>query len=266
MDHIEQLTETATALIRKHEPVDSYYLAFSGGKDSCTIKKLAQMAGVRFDPHYNNTTIDPPELVAFIKQHHPDVKWNMPKKAMMTRVAEKPGLPPTRGMRWCCAEYKEMGGDKRTLLMGVRRAESNKRKVWSEVSEDLRENKAICPIVFWADEDVWAFLRAHNVPYCNLYDEGWTRLGCVGCPLATKTNQAREFARWPRYEANWKRAIIANWERYHNKLKVRGKDRGKPYYHARFKTGEDMWEWWLTAKRPDYFRECQSGVLWTNLP
>jgi len=40
-----------------------YYLAFSGGKDSIVIKKLALESGVKFDSWYNNTTIDPPELV-----------------------------------------------------------------------------------------------------------------------------------------------------------------------------------------------------------
>lgn len=42
-----------------------YYLAFSGGKDSVVIYRLAQMAGIRFEAHYHLTTVDPPELVQF---------------------------------------------------------------------------------------------------------------------------------------------------------------------------------------------------------
>jgi len=38
-----------------------YYLAFSGGKDSIALYRLAEMAGVKFDAHYSMTTIDPPE-------------------------------------------------------------------------------------------------------------------------------------------------------------------------------------------------------------
>lgn len=268
-DPLSILEARAIALLQAHTPAEGYYVAFSGGKDSCAVKALCQMAGVKFDAWYNNTTIDPPELVRFIKEHHKDVRWNMPKMAMMAKVAGKPGLPPTRGMRWCCAEYKELGGKNRHVkVMGVRSAESPGRKVnWQEVAVDMHNEKTICPIVFWSDANVWEFLKSHSIPYCSLYDEGWTRLGCVGCPLATKANQAREFARWPAYERNWKKAIIANWEKYHDKLKKRGKGRGQPYYHAKFKSGEDMWQWWLTARRPDYFREdCQGGIIWTNQP
>ena len=44
------------------EPPEGYYLAFSGGKDSQTIYHLAQEAGVKFDAHYNLTTVDPTEI------------------------------------------------------------------------------------------------------------------------------------------------------------------------------------------------------------
>lgn len=47
--------------LRMFEPPEGYYLAFSGGKDSQTIYHLTKMAGVKFDAHYNHTTVDPPE-------------------------------------------------------------------------------------------------------------------------------------------------------------------------------------------------------------
>lgn len=41
------------------------------------------------------------------------------------------------------------------------------------------------PIVDWTDEDVWDFLdNIVKVPHCCLYDEGFKRIGCIGCPLA----------------------------------------------------------------------------------
>ena len=45
--------ETAIKRLRTFEPSEGYYLCFSGGKDSVVIKALADMAGVKYDAHYN---------------------------------------------------------------------------------------------------------------------------------------------------------------------------------------------------------------------
>ena len=58
---------------------ESYYLAFSGGKDSCVTKWLMDMAGVKYDAHYRVTSVDPPELVQFIKEKHKDVEFEFPR-------------------------------------------------------------------------------------------------------------------------------------------------------------------------------------------
>ena len=228
----------AIELLKANEPEDGYYLAFSGGKDSGVCKRLCEMAGVKFNAVYNQTTIDPPELVRFIKTHHADVAWGLPKYGnMMTRVAEKSAAPPTRMMRWCCEEYKEHGGQGRTKVMGVRAAESPKRKrIWRETTTDQDGNKVICPIVFWLDEHVWEFTHFYSVPYCSLYDEGWTRLGCVGYPLNNES-RIREFKRWPAFERNWKKAVIANWQKW----KDVPTKKGAPRFQASFATGEEFW-------------------------
>lgn len=264
---LDEKIERAIALLRAHEPPEGYYLAFSGGKDSCVIKELAKMAGVKFEAWYNNTTIDPPELVRFIKRAHPDARWNQPRRElgnMLHAIAQGPHgvAPPTRFSRWCCKEYKETGGKGRVRVFGVRAAESRGRlERWSEVSEDLYGQPAICPIVYWADNQVWEFIRSTGIPYCELYDEGFDRLGCVGCPLINEGPRLRQFARWPRYGELWKRAVVANWERWKD---VPNSKTGEPRFHAKFRTGEEFWRWWLADERPDVIRECQSGVLWTN--
>lgn len=69
--------ETAIERIKAFEPEDGYYLAFSGGKDSVTVKALCDMAGVKYDAHYSVTSVDPPELVEFVKTF-PDVEIDIP--------------------------------------------------------------------------------------------------------------------------------------------------------------------------------------------
>lgn len=112
---------------------EGYYLAFSGGKDSVVIKALADMAGVKYDAHYRVTSVDPPELVQFIKAKYPDVARDVPrypdgKPITMWNLIPRKLMPPTRIVRYCCASLKESGGDGRKTITGVRWAESVNRK------------------------------------------------------------------------------------------------------------------------------------------
>ena len=85
------------------------------------------------------------------------------------------------------------------------------------------------------------------MPYCNLYDEGWKRLGCIGCPMSDK-GRSREFYRWPIYEKLWKQACRRLWE---NRT-AKGAESVK-----RWPTWEAMWRWWMEEEGD---AECQ-GVL-----
>ena len=106
--------KNAIELLRTFEPPEGYYLAFSGGKDSVAIKALADMAGVKYDAHYNLTTVDPPELVNFIRKSYPDVITDMPKETMWQLIVDE-RVPPTRLMRYCCRALKERGGGRAVL-------------------------------------------------------------------------------------------------------------------------------------------------------
>lgn len=232
--------EMAIALIRSMESHalqlsdDGYYVAFSGGKDSIVMERLFRMSGVKYKAYYNNVTIDPPELVQFIKSAYPQVSWNSTKINLPMRMAEK-GIPPTRLLRWCCMEYKEQGGAGLFRATGVRADESPRRKgLWKTVNKD-REGIGyiLCPIVYWTDADIWKFIRLHNMPYCKLYDEGFKRLGCIGCPMADKQRVA-QFKRWPKYEKMWRRGF----EALHRNFKGVPRRDGKPRSIERFGTPE----------------------------
>lgn len=56
------------------------------------------------------------------------------------------------------------------------------------------------PIIDWTTDEVWEFLHKYNVPYCCLYDQGFKRLGCIGCPMGTSKNREEWFRRWPTYK------------------------------------------------------------------
>ena len=222
--------QIATNYLRHLEPAEGYYLAFSGGKDSIVIKKLADMSGVKYDAHYSVTTIDPPELIYFMNKHYPDVSWDRPKEPFLTRLVVK-GFPQ-RHRRWCCEEYKECGGTGRLVITGIRRAESSNRAKRKQVEVCYKDTtkRYFNIIIDWSDQDVWEFIRKYELPYCSLYDEGWKRIGCLFCPMASR-HRITEAKKYPGYV----KAFITAFERMHAYKKSKGATSVN-----RWKDGEEM--------------------------
>ena len=267
---LQEKIDRAIAVLRENDPKDGkgYALAFSGGKDSCVIKQLAIEAGVKFNAFYSVTTIYPPELVRFIKEHHKYVEWRRPKRPMLIEMADFKLFPPNQFFRWCCNIYKEQSKKEYfARIIGVRASESIRRaKWWSEVVQDRlsKKRKFVCPIVHWTDEDVWEFIKERNLAYCSLYDEGFKRLGCIGCPLSGTKNIRRYFERWKGFENAWRmafRRMYANCQ----KRKLTPKSQ-KPYYGLRFKSGDEWFEDYVTnAGRIRVQETCQMELMFTGV-
>ena len=98
---IEKKIQNAITLLKMFEAKaiemhpEGYYLCFSGGKDSQVIYELAKQAKVKFQAYYNVTTVDPPELVYFIRKMYPAVIINQPDTTMWELISQK-HYPPTR--------------------------------------------------------------------------------------------------------------------------------------------------------------------------
>ena len=107
----EESDKVAIAVERlwMHCPEKGYYLAFSGGADSTALMRLAELACVPFDAHFNITTVDPPEVLKYIREYHPNVQRHRPDESMWQLIVRH-GIPPTRLIRYCCEVLKERGG------------------------------------------------------------------------------------------------------------------------------------------------------------
>lgn len=271
--------QLAIERLQAYEPEEGYFLAFSGGKDSVVIKALADMAGVKYDAHYNITTVDPPELVHFVKSlddiHIDAQTYEDGRRITMWNLIPKKLMPPTRIVRYCCKYLKETNGYGRVTVTGVRWAESvNRRKNQGEMTifgksaakeldksgiqytqtqrggivlnldnADSRDAMEMCyrtrktlinPIVDWDDGDVWEFIHKYNIPYCKLYDEGYKRLGCIGCPMGSTKHRVSEFERYPKF----KRQYLKAFEKMVNRIKESGCD-------STWESADDVFNWWM---------------------
>ncbi len=246
------------------------WVCFSGGKDSVclygVVKKAAEKVGIPLldfaELHYNVTGVDPPELVQFIKAEFPFVHRDLYKESMW-QLIERKKMPPTRLARYCCAELKEKGGEGRFCATGVRWAESTQRKsrgefenigktkaegkiLFNDNDEDRRQLEhcipkrmyMVNPIIDFTDDDVWQFIREENLPYCNLYDQGYERLGCIGCPMAGGKRQQDGLAKYPKLRDAYIRAF--------DRMLIKRKESG---LETKWQTGEEVMEWWTSDKR-----------------
>lgn len=189
-------------------------------------------------------------------QGKPLTMWNLiPRKLM----------PPTRLVRYCCGEFKEKGCGDRVVALGVRWAESTKRSQRSEFetianrsdqskkasyeimlmndNDDKRKiieqcrlkGKIACnPIIAMTDADVWDIIHDHKLEYNPLYDNGYMRVGCIGCPMGNKCQKKKQFKDFPTY----KRAYIRAFDKM---LQVRS-EKGLA---NKWKSGEECFLWWV---------------------
>lgn len=186
---------------------------------------------------------------------------------MWTLIPEK-RMPPTRLVRYCCRVLKETGGAGRAIATGVRRSESSKRQgrkfamkihetsraqidfedaasLFNEADSfiehdneflkacKVRGKTSFQPLLEWTSNDVWQFIDEQGIEYNPLYDEGWKRIGCVGCPMAGKT-RIKEFARWPKYEDAYKRA-------FGKMLEVRK----RCGLETQWANADEVFQWWM---------------------
>lgn len=140
MTELAKKEKRAIEYLKAFEPkTEPYYLCYSGGKDSDVIRILAGLAGVKHDIVHNLTTVDAPETVHYVK-NIPNVIINKPPLSMWQLIVKKK-FPPTRLIRYCCADLKERGGAGRVKITGVRWAESNNRKNNSDVVKVIGKPK-----------------------------------------------------------------------------------------------------------------------------
>lgn len=118
----------------------------------------------------------------------------------------------------------------------------------------------INPIIDWTDSEVWEFIREYNVPYCCLYDEGFKRLGCIGCPMGTVAHRRKEFERYPKYKALYLKAfekMIEKWGGCCGTITQRTKCSSG----GRSTDPNEWFEWWVEKRLPKDDRSGMDGMV-----
>ena len=230
---LQKKVDRAIRLLQSIPQDGDIEISYSGGKDSDVILELAKMARIPYRAIYKNTTIDPPETIAHAREVGAEVIH--PEKTFFQLISER-GFP-SRFRRFCCSELKEYKVCDRAI-QGIRRSESRKRAERHKEPEMCRvysakeKVKVYLPILEWTDDDVAEFIKDRNIKCHPLYYKDGQfdvskRLGCVGCPLASRKKRIQFFKENPKWLKAWIRAGQKRYtsEKYQNgKAKVKFKD------------------------------------------
>ena len=86
---------------------------------------------------------------------------------------------------------------KRAWITGLRRAQSAGRSAvaFQELDRE-RGIQKFNPLADWSDDEVWGYIRAHDVPVSALHGQGYPSIGCAPCTRAVAPGEDSRAGRW----------------------------------------------------------------------
>ncbi|KAF8645665.1 hypothetical protein AX16_007661 [Volvariella volvacea WC 439] len=128
-------------------------------------------------------TSQPPSLDSTQEVARPGTLSTIPQATNLASSTSDPveAKPKNSGgsMKQALEVYQSKFPHITAILIGTRRSDPHGAKLSyrNMTDPDWPQFERINPIINWSYADVWTFLRQLKVPYCHLYDLGYTSLG-----------------------------------------------------------------------------------------
>lgn len=206
LEVIEQVTvkKIFEAYKRYYKKLDTFHVAFSGGKDSVVLLELVKKAlpRSRFIVVFGDTGMEFPDtydVIAKIEEQCRADEIEFYRAASHFKPEESWRLfgPPSRVLRWCCSVHKsvpqtlklrEVLGKNDYVGMdfvGVRAHESTGRADYDYLNYGKKQKGQYShnPILEWTSAEVWLYIYAHGLVINEAYKKGNSRVGCLFCPM-----------------------------------------------------------------------------------
>lgn len=82
-------------------------------------------------------------------------------------------------------------------ITGQRRAQSPLRSRVEPQEYDREHHiEKFNPLADWSEDEVWTYIRARNLPYNRLHDQGYRSIGCAPCTRPVLPNEEVRAGRW----------------------------------------------------------------------
>nr|XP_012143208.1 PREDICTED: FAD synthase-like isoform X2 [Megachile rotundata] len=166
--HIKNALNILQKCYKMYKP-EEIFISFNGGKDCTVVLHLtacvAKLQNISSLLCLYVTAEPFPEVDSFVEKAARYYDLELIKKR----------FPIQQALHSLLSERKNL----KASLMGMRSGDPGSENVEAFTPTDPSWPKLIRvnPILNWSYDQVWKFLLKHNVPYCPLYDQGYTSLG-----------------------------------------------------------------------------------------
>ncbi|MCL2016624.1 MAG: phosphoadenosine phosphosulfate reductase family protein [Defluviitaleaceae bacterium] len=207
LDILEQTTVKKIVAIyeKHHEKLDSFHVAFSGGKDSLVLLDLVKKALPKnsFTVVFADTGMEFPDTYDVINKVEEmckaeEIPFYTAKSHFTPQESWELFGPPSRTLRWCCYVHKSTpqilklrevtGKNNYTGLdfVGVRAGESLSRAEYEyeNLGKKIKGQHSHNSILEWTSAEVWLYIYKKDVLINETYKLGNSRAGCLFCPMA----------------------------------------------------------------------------------
>lgn len=135
------------------------------------------------------------------------IEWSFPQRIAVETLEREKGLYSFReslAARHECCEIRKVEPLRRALsgldawVTGLRRAQNVTREALRVVERDAANGgiTKVNPLAAWSEDDVWRYVRDHEVPYNALHDRGYPSIGCAPCTRAVGPGEHARAGRW----------------------------------------------------------------------
>jgi phosphoadenosine phosphosulfate reductase len=183
-------------------------LACSFSLEDVALLHMASSIDTSFRVFALDTGRLPPETYecaeAIRQRYDIEIEWFFPPQAQVEELTNKNGLFSFRESveaRKACCGIRKVESLKRALnglqawVTGLRRSQSVTRTEL-EILETENGRLKINPLASWTLEETKQYVQRNNIPYNNLFDQGYSSIGCAPCTRPVPSGGEERDGRW----------------------------------------------------------------------